>query len=252
MMVFHRKQKHIKELNIAINGAKIDRVESFNFLGITIDEKLSWSHHVDIVKKKISKVIGILYRLKNTFPLETLETLYNSLIASYLNYGLLLWGTESHKVFTLQKRAIRLISNSPYICHTNPLFIKLKRLKIGDMFKLKLLKLYYKLSYNLLPSYFDRYRDIIEQDPSRVLRINYIHPPLIRRVYAECSPLFQLIKLINNIRADANDAILQQIELRINSYQTFSYNVSMVYLNAYDPVCPIGIKNCYVCQLEAC
>ena len=56
------------------------------------DEKLSWSHHVDIVKKKISKVIGILYRLKNTFPLKTLETLYNSLIASYLNYGLLLWG----------------------------------------------------------------------------------------------------------------------------------------------------------------
>ena len=120
------------------------------------------------------------------------------------------------------------------------------------MFKVKLLKLYYKLSYNLLPSYFDRYRDIIEQDPGRVLRINYIHPPLIRRVYAECSPLFQLIKLINNIRADANDAILQQIELRINSYRTFSYNVSMVYLTAYDPVCPIGIKNCYVCQLEAC
>ena len=75
MMVFHRKQKHIQELNIAINGEKIDRVESFNFLGITIDEKLSWSHHVDIVKKKISNVIGILYRLKNTFPLETLETL---------------------------------------------------------------------------------------------------------------------------------------------------------------------------------
>ena len=32
-----------------------------------------------------------------------------------------------------------------------------------------------------------------------------------------------------------------------NSYRTVSYNVSMVYLNAYDPVCPIGIKNCYVC-----
>ena len=90
MMVFHRKQKHIKKLNIAINGAKIDRVKSFNFLGITIDEKLSWSHHVAIVKKKISKVIRILYRLKNIFPLETLETLYNSLIASYLNCGLLL------------------------------------------------------------------------------------------------------------------------------------------------------------------
>ena len=194
MMVFHRKQKHIKELNIAINGAKIDCVESFNFLGITLDDKLSWNHHVDIVKKKISKVIGIPYQLKNTFPLETLETLYNYLIASYLNYGLLLWSTESHKVFTLQKKSIRLISNSSYICHTIPLFIKLKRLKIGDIFKLKLLKLYYKLSYNLLRSYFDRYRDIIEQYPCGVLGINYIHPPLIRREYAD-SPLFQLIKV---------------------------------------------------------
>ena len=47
-------------------------------------------------------------------------------------------------------------------CHTNLLFIKLKNLKISDNFKLKLLKLFYKLSYNLLPLYFDRYRDIIE------------------------------------------------------------------------------------------
>ena len=51
--------------------------------------------------------------------------LYKSLIASYLNYGLILWGNESHKVLTLQKKAIRLISNSSYISHTNPLFIQI-------------------------------------------------------------------------------------------------------------------------------
>ena len=67
--------------------------------------------------------------------------------------------------------------------------------QINATFKLKLLKLYYKLSCNLLPSYFDKYREIIEFEPARVLRIIYIHPPLIRRVYAECSPLFQLIKI---------------------------------------------------------
>ena len=55
VLVFHRKQKHIKELNIVINGTKIDRVESFNYLGLTIDETLSWAHHVDIVKKKCPK-----------------------------------------------------------------------------------------------------------------------------------------------------------------------------------------------------
>ena len=66
-MVFHRKQKHIKELNIVINGTKIDRVESFNFLGLTIDETLSWAQHVDIVKIKVSKVIGIFLSIKKYF-----------------------------------------------------------------------------------------------------------------------------------------------------------------------------------------
>ena len=39
--------------------------------------------------------------------METMMILYKSLIASYLNYGLLLWGNVSHKVLTLQKKAIR-------------------------------------------------------------------------------------------------------------------------------------------------
>ena len=72
----------------------ISRVQSFNLLCITLTETLCWDNHVILVKMKISKVIGILYRLKNVFPRETLKTLYTStsLIASYLNYGLLLGG----------------------------------------------------------------------------------------------------------------------------------------------------------------
>ena len=169
--------------------------------------------------------------------------LYKSLIVSYLNYSLLLWGNESYNVLSLLKNAVRLISNSSYICHTNPLFIQQKLLKIGYLFKQKLLKLYYKLFYNCLLPYFDIYREIVAHEPARLLRINYIHPPLIRRVYAECSPLLQLIKLINDLENDVSDTILRQIELRNNLYRTFSYNVSMVFLNTYDLICSIGIKN---------
>ena len=61
-------------------------------------------NYVFLVKTQISKVIGILHRLKNIFPKETLKTFYTSLIASYLNYGLLLWGIESHKVEIMQKK----------------------------------------------------------------------------------------------------------------------------------------------------
>ena len=159
LMVFHRKQKQIKELNIVINGITIERVESFNFLGLIIDEGLSWKKHTDVVRNKISKVVGILYRLNNICPRYILQTLYNSLIASYINYGLLLWGAESYRIELLQKIAICLITNSSYTAHTTPLFIELGLLKVQDMFKLKLLKFYYKLSSNLLPQYFESYRD---------------------------------------------------------------------------------------------
>ena len=105
--------------------------------------------------------MGMLNRLKATFPIKVLETLYSSLIASYINYGFLLWGSKSQKIETLQNKAIRLITNSEFISHTKPLFIKMKILKIQDIFKLRLLKLYYKLSYTVLPKYICTYEDYL-------------------------------------------------------------------------------------------
>ena len=245
-MIFHRKQKQISELNIAINDTDIERVESFNFLCLHIHESLSWRTHTDTVKNKVSKVVGILYRLKNIFPMYILQTFYNSLIVSYINYGLLLWGVESHRVESLQKKAIRLITYSNYSAHTTPLFIELGLLKVQDMFKLKLLKFYYKLSYDLVPSYFQTYREVIEREPTRDLRQHCIHPPLIKRVYAECSPLIQLIKLINSLKADKYDTILEKIESKSHTYKGISFNVTMVCLNAYDPIC--RINPCYICN----
>ena len=64
LIVFHRKQKHVDEINVQINGTQIKLVESFNFLGIMLDENLTWKSHIEMVVKKISKVMGILYRLE--------------------------------------------------------------------------------------------------------------------------------------------------------------------------------------------
>ena len=105
LMVFHRKQKHVDEMNVQINGTKFKSLKSFNFLGIMLDENLTWKSHIEMVGKKISKVTGILYRLQNIFPENVLFVLYNSLIVSYINYGLLLWGVHVHKLELLQKKS---------------------------------------------------------------------------------------------------------------------------------------------------
>ena len=67
LMLFHRKQKHIDEVSVIINGTKIERVALFNFLGIMLDENLSWKSHIEEIGNKFSKVTGTLYRLKSVF-----------------------------------------------------------------------------------------------------------------------------------------------------------------------------------------
>ena len=114
------------------------------------------------------------------------------------------------------------------------------------MFKLKLLKFYYKLSYDLLPPYFITYSEILTQNPPRELRHNYIHAPLVKRVYSECSPRFQLVKLTNFLKYDKNDTILRKITETSYSYNGFAFNVTRCFLNTYDPIC--RIDNCYVCR----
>ena len=144
-----------------------------------------------------------------------------------------------------KKKALCFMTYSGYIAHTTPLLIKHGLLNVRDMYKLKLSKFYYKLSYDLLPPYFSYYIEVIEQKPIRNLSQHYIHDPLIKRVYAECSPLFQLMKLFNCFKSDVNDTILNKIAETSHLYNGFVFNVTRTILDTYDPICRIEL--CYVC-----
>ena len=83
--------------------------------------------------------------------------LYNALIIPQFSYCILCWGSvisENHSLHILQKRALRLITNSRYISHTEPLCKELRVLKVFDMFYVAIWKFYYKLMHNDLPEYF--------------------------------------------------------------------------------------------------
>ena len=96
------------------------------------------------------------------------------------------------------------------------------------------------------PPYYITYSEILTQNLPLELRHNYIHTPLVKRVYSECSPLFQLIKLINFLKHDKNDTILRKITEKNHSYNGFAFSVTRCFLNIYDPIC--RIDNCYVCR----
>ena len=108
-------------VSFTINNENIEQVSSFSFLGIHLDENLKWNKHIDMLPNKLSRVIGILNRLKYIYPQHILLTIYNSLFISHVNYGILLWGSCSNKIENIQKKAIRTLTNSRYHEHTEPL-----------------------------------------------------------------------------------------------------------------------------------
>ena len=72
LMVFHRKQKKFNEIYQSIDTMPIEQILTFNFLAITLDETLTWKIYTKMVANKISRLIGILFRLKNIFAKEIL------------------------------------------------------------------------------------------------------------------------------------------------------------------------------------
>ena len=89
-MIFHKPPKKVECPLLQIIGTEIESVQEFNYLGIQLNEHLTWKNHVN----KIANKIGILNKLKRCPPQDTLYLLYNSLVLSHLNYGVLAWGYQ--------------------------------------------------------------------------------------------------------------------------------------------------------------
>ena len=64
VMIFHMPQKQVTTPKLEIDGTSIEFVNSFNYLGITIDKYLNWQDHINNIANKISKYPGILNKLK--------------------------------------------------------------------------------------------------------------------------------------------------------------------------------------------
>ena len=114
------------------------------YLGILIDSTLSWINHIDNISTKVSKSVGLLYKIRNFVDIKIIKTLYHSLVYPHLIYAIEVWGSanETHlnKILILQKKIVRLISFSDKrqpnysFLPSDPLFFKLEIHKIQDIF----------------------------------------------------------------------------------------------------------------------
>ena len=76
-----------------------------------------------------------MHRFKDIYHTNILLTLYNSLIVPHFNYCILTWVSKianSHKIHILKKKALRIITDSDYIAHSEPICKVLRLLKVTD------------------------------------------------------------------------------------------------------------------------
>ena len=126
------------------------------FLGVFIDENLSWKFHINYICKKVSKSTGVIYRSRFLLSMKTKLSIYYTLIYPYLTYCNVVWSstyvTNVKRLFLIQKRLVRALTNANSTAHTAPLFYRLNLLDIYKINFLHIVKFMYCYHHNLLPS----------------------------------------------------------------------------------------------------
>ena len=92
----------------------ITSASEIKFLGLTVDDTLSWKQHIEQVLNKMCIACYSLRNIKHIVPIDMLRVIYFPYIHSVISYGVNFWSSFSYanKVFILQKKIIRIITNT--------------------------------------------------------------------------------------------------------------------------------------------
>ena len=121
------------------------------FLGINLDNNLSWGHHFIILCNQ-----RLLALSKNTLSIMAKLLIYYAHIYSHLTYTIVVWGSmltdnKIEKLYKIQRECASYIANANKTTHTDPLFQKFKTIKMKDIKELELLKFGYEIDHKIRP-----------------------------------------------------------------------------------------------------
>ena len=106
-VIFHTHQRQLNHnVTLKLDNKALNEKDHIKYLGVIVDCHLKWKNHIQGITNKISRSIGIMYRLRNYVNLKVLKSLYHSLVYSHIVYGIQVWGSASdselNKILILQ------------------------------------------------------------------------------------------------------------------------------------------------------
>ena len=182
IVCFRKKGKVVStnELEIVFDGKKLVCEKNTTFLGIILDEHLTWEDHCNAVANKMARNAGVLNRVKNSLPSPSLQTLYNSLIFSHYSYGLEAWGVTKQKnlkrILGIQKKALRSVTKSHWLAHSEPRMKQLGILKVTDQYLVQCINTTHDMLMGNCPDIFNLCEQQRSVTATRNLRSTSSHP----------------------------------------------------------------------------
>ena len=209
-------------------------MDTFNFLGLTLNRHLDWKDHIQTVSNKISSTLGVLNKLKNYVPQKALKLIYCSLILPRLYYCNLLWGYKPNRLIQLQKKAVHIVCKDKYNAHTDPLFKSQGMLSIADIHTSKKLCFYYKFEKDKVPAYFWSY--MFTANANNRIRNKDPYQPLTAKttVFSE-TIRFSLPHLLKSTPPNIKSKVIT------HSYNGFKKYVKTFFLSKYRELYETGM-----------
>ena len=150
--------------NLNINGFTTERKSLIKFLGVWIDENLTWRDYIHIVEDKIAKNIGLLYQAKHYLDDNCFKQIYFACIHAYLNCPNIAWAsthkTKLKKVQGKQKHALRVIFNQSKTSPSEPLFLSLNVLNVYQINIFQSMQFMHKIKNKNVPHIFLKLFDV--------------------------------------------------------------------------------------------
>ncbi len=129
-MIFgSQKRLHkVGPVKIEIGDEEIKRVKSFKYLGVYLDEVMTYKEHVSKVVKKISSRISVLSKVVRYVTLDYRKLLFNTIVLPHFYYCSQVWSTSTKSVLDpiikLQKRGGRILIGAPRQKRQQNMFLK--------------------------------------------------------------------------------------------------------------------------------
>ena len=149
-------------------------IEHTKYLGVHVDQYLSWDVHIAEVIKEISRALGMIRHAKQYLPLSVLQTMYKSMVEPYFRFCCPVWGvcgtTALNKLQKLQNRAARIVTNSPYRMSAPPIIRQLGWQTVKEFIETETVNMVYGSINQEAPKYFTGLFQRLSETCARQLR----------------------------------------------------------------------------------